>query len=236
MASWWVVGQRLVLWDIDGTLVRCGDISLSVFDTALLAAVGRRPPSRIFMAGKTDRQIVAEYLELLEMEPDQVDMDLVLAELAAALAAAESHIAEHGVVMPGVIDLLARIDRHPDLAQTILTGNIAPNAAVKLGALGLAHWFDLSAGAFGSDHADRRALVPLAVDRVATRWGRRYEPPEIWIVGDAPNDLAAARAAGVRCLLVGTGRIPAAELAALGPDAVFDDLADTEAVVAVLAT
>lgn len=226
--------RRLVLWDIDGTLVRCGDISLSVFDTALLAAVGRRPPSRIFMAGKTDRQIVAEYLELLQIEPDHVDMDHILAELGSALAAAEADIRLHGEVMPGVVDLLTRIDGHPELAQTLLTGNIAPNAAVKLGALGLLGWFDMAAGAFGSDHADRRRLVPIALGRVADRWGWRPEPADTWIIGDAPNDLAAARAAGVRCLLVGTGRLATAELAALGPDAVLDDLSDTDAVVEVL--
>lgn len=70
---------RLILWDIDGTLVRCGDISVAVFDMALEATIGRRPPTRIPMAGKTDPQIVAEHLELLEIEPASVDVDAVLA-------------------------------------------------------------------------------------------------------------------------------------------------------------
>ncbi|MDA8070318.1 MAG: HAD hydrolase-like protein [Actinomycetota bacterium] len=228
--------RRLILWDIDGTLVRCGDISLSVFDSALKAVVGRPPPRRIFMAGKTDPQIVAEYLDLLEIEPGSVDVAVVLGELGRALAAAADDIGHTGVVMPGIEAILTRIDTDPATVQTIVTGNIAPNAAVKLGALGLLRFFDLDTGAFGSDHADRRQLVGIAVARVAARFGRHFAPEEIWVVGDAPNDLVAARAAGARCLLVGTGRIPVADLAALGPDAVLPDLADTDALVELLAS
>lgn len=228
--------RRLILWDIDGTLVRCGDPAPAAFDLALQTVVGYRPPRRIAMAGKTDPQIVAEYLQLLHLELNQADLDRVFAELQAAVAEAEPEIRRSGIVMPGIVDILSRIDADPDMTQTVLTGNIAPNAVVKLRALDLLHWFDMSTGAFGSDHADRCQLVPIAVGRVVARWGRQFDPGEIWVVGDAPNDLAAARAAGVRCLLVGTGRTPLPELAALAPDAVRSDLLDTDAVAAILAS
>lgn len=92
------------------------------------------------MAGKTDPQIVAEYLDLLEIEPGSVEVGVVLGELERT-----------GVVMPGIEAILTRID------------------------------------------ADRRQLVGIAVARVAARFGRHFAPEETWVVGDAPNDLAAAR-------------------------------------------
>lgn len=257
-----------MLWDVDGTLVACGDIGAAVFDLAIEHVLGCRPPTRIQMSGKTDPQIVAEYLALLDSatepgpggpaagpgasvdprspggrtatvpDPDgpwapDERTAAVLARLQVELAAA-AHQVRRGHTMPGVPALLARLHDDPAFEQTVLTGNIAPNAAVKLGAFDLLRWLDLGLGAFGSDHVDRTRLVPIALRRVAARFGGHPPPDRVWVVGDAPNDLAAARAGGVNCLLVGTGRYPASALAELGPDAVLPDLADTDAVMAVL--
>jgi phosphoglycolate phosphatase-like HAD superfamily hydrolase len=116
----------------------------------------------------------------------------------------------------------------------VLTGNIAPNALVKLASFDLDRLLDLEVGAFGSDHADRNELVPIARERVARLRGKRFASFEVWVVGDSENDLACARAGGVRCLLVGTGRAGLDELRTLGADAVLADLGDTDSVIEIL--
>jgi phosphoglycolate phosphatase-like HAD superfamily hydrolase len=118
--------------------------------------------------------------------------------------------------------------------QTVLTGNLVGNAIVKLAAFDLAHFFDVEVGAFGTDHADRRKLVPIALERVERLRGERYRPDEVWVIGDTPGDFACAHAAGVRCALVATGKIPRDELCALEADAVLDDLTDVGAVVGIV--
>ncbi|HTW98772.1 MAG TPA: HAD family hydrolase [Acidimicrobiales bacterium] len=225
--------RRLVLWDIDGTLVRTGPVGAEVFDTALERVLGRLPETRVLMSGKTDPQIVREYLELLD-EDDPGAIPEVLGHLELELAAASHRIAAEGQVCPGVPALLERLAGCGGVAQSVLTGNIAPNAVLKLSAFGLERWIDLEAGAFGSDHEDRRELVGVALRRQRELRGRAFSAEETWVVGDTPNDLACARAGGTRCALVATGRYGLEELAAAGPDAAFADLADTDAVVEVL--
>jgi len=228
--------DRLVLWDIDGTLVNAGGIGAEVFDVAIERTLGVRPPARIHMSGMTDPQIVQGYLDMLAVgeAEGREHLPVILDHLAAELAAAESTIAARGRVMPGVEAVLARLDADPAVVQTVLTGNLAANAAVKLGAFGLQRWLDLEIGAFGSDRADRNELVPVALGRVADLRGWPFDPGQVWVVGDSPADLACARAGGVRCLLVATGRPTHEELAALAPDALLDDLSDTDAVVRLL--
>jgi len=141
---------------------------------------------------------------------------------------------DRGFVLPGIEELLARLAADEDIDQTVLTGNIAPNALIKLSAFGLDRWLNLEMGAYGSDHADRNELVPIAIDKVRAARGHRYRPDQVWVVGDAPNDLACARAGGARCLLVATGRPTFDELEALGPDALRHDLSDVDDIVALL--
>lgn len=231
--------RRLVLWDIDGTLVRAGDIGARIFDRAIERTLGTPLPAqpRILMSGKTDPQIVREYLALVDLHGTDADrhVPVVLDHLEAELAAAEHLVRQHGSVLPGVATVLPRLFDDSRFHQTVLTGNIAPNAVVKLAAFGLERWLDLEIGAFGSDDADRRRLVPLALRRAALRRDLHLTADEVWVVGDSTNDLVCARAGGVRCLLVATGRTPLDELAALGADAVRADLGDVDAVVDLLA-
>ena len=228
---------RLVLWDVDGTLVRAGKVAGEAFAVAVEHAVGRHPGDHgVRMGGKTDPQIALEILAGMGLDARAAHghLPLVLGRLEAELAGAVDLIREAGHVLPGVEEVLERLHHDGDVVQSVLTGNTAANAATKLAAFGLDRWLDLEVGAFGSDHHDRRELVPVARDRVAELRGRRHEPNEVWVVGDTPHDLACARAADARCLLVGTGFTPLAELAALDADAVLPDLADVDEVVELL--
>jgi phosphoglycolate phosphatase len=226
------VVRRLVLWDIDGTLIRAGETGAVVFDRALERALGVAPASRVTMSGKTDPQIVREYLAVMEIDEAEHHVSLVLDHLEAELAAAAGTLAAGGRVLPGVPEILQRLDAAPGVLQTVLTGNIAPNAVVKLAAFGLERWLDLEVGAYGSDDADRKALVPIAVRRAGQLRG--FVADQIWVIGDTANDLACARAGQARCLLVGTGRASAADLMRLGADAVVADLSDVDAIVDLL--
>jgi phosphoglycolate phosphatase len=225
--------RRLLLWDIDGTLIRAGEIGSLVFDRALESVIGELPEARVRMSGKTDPQIVQEYLDLMHLD-DPEHLPAVLEVLERELAAAAHLIAEEGYPCAGVPELLDRINGDDRLHQSILTGNIAPNAVVKLAAFGLDTKIDMEAGAYGSDSADRTQLVPVALRRLAELRGAVLEPDQVWVIGDTPRDLECARAGGAHCLLVATGTYAVAELQGLGADAVFADLADTEAVVEAL--
>jgi phosphoglycolate phosphatase len=231
------VVERLILWDVDGTLIRAGQVASGIFSTAVEHAVGRHPGTHaVPMSGKTDPQIALEILASMGYGTDACEGHLtaVVERMELELQAAVELIRTRGRVLAGVEEVLAALDEDPAVGQSVLTGNTATNAATKLAALGLEHWLDLEIGAYGSDDRDRRALVPVALGRAAERRGWRLGPEDVWVVGDTANDLACARAGGARCLLVGTGQTPAGELARLEPDAVLDDLADVDGVLKLL--
>ncbi len=226
--------RRLILWDIDGTLVRAGSLGASVFDDALESVLGRRPDRRVIMSGKTDPQIVREYLLALGVEETEGLVAGVLDGIGRGLAAGVDRMLAEGKACPGAAELLAHLAGDDRVLNSVLTGNIAANARVKLAAFGLDGWLDLAVGAYGSDDADRVRLVPVALSRVAECYGVALLGEEVWVIGDTPLDLACAQASGAHCLLVGTGRLPANELEGLGADAVLDDLTETETIIKIL--
>jgi phosphoglycolate phosphatase len=228
---------RLVLWDIDGTLLRGGGVGRDVFDEAVTAVLGRHPGDhRVRMGGKTDPQIALEILAFAALEDAQAAAHLpaVLEQLERALEAGAGRLRAEGVVLPGVPDVLRALDADPTVWSTVLTGNTQANALVKLAAFELTPWIDVDVGAFGSDDADRTALVPVAMERARRLRGLDLDPTDVWVVGDTPRDLACARAAGVRGALVATGHAPLEELRATDADAVLQDLSDVEGVVKLL--
>jgi phosphoglycolate phosphatase len=229
--------RRLILWDVDGTLLSAGSAARTAFSAAVTAVVGRELGVHdISMSGKTDPQIALEILAALAMTEDEARRHLpgVLATLERELEAAVDVIRRDGRVHPGVAELLPRLAATPGVIQSLLTGNLEANARMKVAAFGLDRWLDFEAGAYGSDDADRERLVPVALARAARRFGSPIEPSQVWVVGDTPRDLACARAGGARCLLVGTGRDGYEPLRGLDADAVLPDLSDVEAVLDLL--
>ena len=231
------MGDRFVLWDVDGTLLRTNGIAQRAFDLAAEHVLGRPPGDHaVRMSGKTDPLIALEILAFAGLAEEEAHRRLpeVVERLEAELAAATDLVREQGRVLPGVAEVLAELHDDPDVVQSVLTGNTASNAAVKLHAFELERWLDVEVGAFGSDCHDREQLVPVAMERVRRLRGREVGPDDVWVVGDTPRDLACARAGGVRCLLVATGRFPLEELKELDADAVLPDLSDAPAVARLL--
>jgi len=229
--------RRLLLWDIDGTLVHAGGMGGQVFDDALIAAYGDLREIRIVMSGKTDPQIVREYLEALGVPAEAATVAALLEAAERGLAAGVDRMKVRGHTYPGVPELLERLAGDERIINSVLTGNTVANAKLKLATFGLDRWLDLDVGAYGSDDADRTRLVEVALGRGRERYGSAgspLTPGDAWVIGDTPLDLACARAGGARCLLVGTGRYPASELGALGAEAVVENLADADAVAKLL--
>jgi len=217
--------QRLILWDIDGTLIRSWGVGRRVLEEAagLVGQLSAVPA--VVMGGKTDPQILREIFTAAAVPAERIDSLLpdAIAEAEVALAAAEEELRDTGEVLPGVVELLERLRATAGVRQTLLTGNLVANAAVKTAAFGLSGFFDAEVGAYGSDHADRLELVPIALERVARLRGETYDPAEVWVIGDTANDLACARAGGVRCLLVSPERPDGDQ-----PDLQLPDLSDVD--------
>jgi phosphoglycolate phosphatase-like HAD superfamily hydrolase len=211
----------LVLWDIDGTLVDSAGHGRFAFEDAFREVVGR-DPEWVDYAGRTDHQIA---LAMLNGSHEQLPE--VLEALAAQLAPRKEAIAAEGHVYPGVCETLAALHDADGVINSLLTGNLESNAAVKVGAFGLERWLDLEAGAYGSDPHERRSdLVAIARERAAARYG---EPTGVVLVGDTPLDVFAAREAGARAVAVATGFAGLDALRESQPDALLQDLSDTEA-------
>jgi phosphoglycolate phosphatase len=216
----------LVLWDVDGTLVRTAGHGRFAFEEAFRAVVGREPDP-VDYAGRTDRQIVDI---MLGGRPG--DAPRILDELAGALELRKEAMAAEGYAYPGVPEVLEALHHRDDVINSLLTGNIQANAVVKVSAFGLEQWLDFEVGAYGSDpHEERSDLVAVARERAAAKYG---EPTGAVLVGDTPLDVRAAKEAGARAVAVATGFADPEALRASGPDAYLDDLSDTGAAVAAI--
>ena len=228
--------HRLILWDVDGTLVSTGPVGRQALETGSAEVAGVDEVPHVSMSGKTDPQIVSEILALTGAPSEEI-----AALVPRALGVAEQRLAEwrprmaaEGFVQPGVRRVLEALSATGGVRQTLLTGNLEPNAFVKVDVFGLAPFFDFAIGAYGSDNADRECLVPISLERATRLRGDTFRPDEAWIVGDTVNDLRCALTGGAHCLLVATGREGIGDLGGLHPDRILDDLSDTEAVLEVL--
>lgn len=226
--------RRLVLWDVDGTLVFYGGIGRQAFADAFVAFAGRQATDldrlMISTAGRTDPDIALEFLARHGITDGEARLDAFHAALVDALAAKAALLREHGRVLPGVERALAAVARQPGVAQSLLTGNLEANAVLKLATFGLDRYVDFEIGAYGSDHRDRTRLVEVARAKARARLGVEVDPASVVVIGDTPLDVAAGRAGGARVVAVATGHYDVESLLATDPDAVLPDLHDTDAV------
>ena len=221
-----------MLWDIDGTLLDSGGVGLYAFADAFEAVVGRRPRELAEMSGRTDWDIGLDILARNGVEDPESHWPAFAEALAEGLAAREGEMAAEGHAFPGVPEAIAALEDTEGVVQTLLTGNVKPNAVIKLRAFGLEGLLDLEIGAYGSDERDRSALVAIARERAQARHGVELAAADIVLVGDTPRDVKAARDNGARVVAVATGQFTAEQLDEAGADVVLDGLVDSRAVVA----
>jgi len=222
--------EKLILWDIDVTLVDSAKLGRDAFTDAFERVTGAPPTRLVPFAGRTDLEIALDLLERAGIEAADGLLERFGAELHRAMEDRRAELSIRGRAYPGARESLARVGREPGVAQSLLTGNIAPNAEVKLSAFGLDRLLDLEIGAYGSDHRRRGCLVAVALEKCARKHAVALEAANAVLVGDTPLDVAAAREGGARCVGVATGPYNRDELAAAGADVVLGDLRDTDAV------
>ncbi|NOZ25963.1 MAG: HAD hydrolase-like protein [Nitrospirae bacterium] len=216
--------NRLVLFDIDGTLIDSGQAGTRALDRTFLDLYGLRNAFEgIEMAGKTDVQIIRECLGVHGLSADVEEVDRVIRTYVDLLA--EEIDNPRRSVMAGVVDLLETL-KADGVAMGLLTGNIEEGARIKLESLGLYGYFP--AGAFGSDHEDRDMLLPVAVKRFSAL-GIDVPPERCVVIGDTPRDVRCARVHGASCIAVSTGSYSGEELIKAGADLVVESLEDKEA-------
>jgi phosphoglycolate phosphatase-like HAD superfamily hydrolase len=224
---------RILLWDLDGTLVRgkrlgsFKDYTVPMLQT-VFGTAGCLPD--LMVSGMTDLQIVEEALrgegitrEHISSRKTQLK-ESYIREMKRAVADG-AHVIE---AMPGAHEVLKAVDEHPRYLSALLTGNIEPAAHLKVEVAGLAKFFTLP-GAFGDESFDRRDLPALAARRINEHLEANLTPEKFIVIGDTPNDVACARHFGARVVAVATGRIYSAEeLRACQPDALIPDLLDVD--------
>ena len=220
--------KKLVLFDIDGTLLWTDGAGRRAIHAALRAELGIDGPfDGVRFDGKTDPQIIRELLAAARREEDVPDsrieavcrryVGLLEGELAAGRRALR--------VFPGVLGLLDRLAERRDTLIGLLTGNVVDGALLKLRAAGIGPE-RFRVGAYGSDAADRSALPAIAAERAVSLMGRSPLGDEIVIIGDTPSDMSCGRALGVRAIGVATGPYTVTQLLDAGGYAAFADLAD----------
>jgi phosphoglycolate phosphatase-like HAD superfamily hydrolase len=222
-----VTVTRLVLWDIDGTLVDAAGFGWRVVKQAWLQVCGSPLTATVPLAGRTDRAI---HLDALAAH-GRDDGDLAALSQAIGVLA-ETNSADlrtgGGRALPGALEAITALAAHAGVVQSVLTGNVRSVGLVKLGAFGLLEGLDLGVAAFGDDHVERARLVDVSRDLFRARDG---SAPHTVLIGDTPLDVAAARESGAGIVAVATGLFSAAELTAAGAPVVLPDLTDAERVV-----
>jgi len=224
--------RKLVLFDIDGTILWTDGAGRRAVFGALVEHFGVVDPGDHRFDGKTDPQIVRELLKKAGVSDADIDarLDRIL-ERYYSLLREELDGADHREhVFPGVHELLDELEGRDDVVLGLLTGNIEAGARAKLAAVGIApHRFVV--GAFGSDHHDRPELPEIARRRAERVLGHPINGRDVVVIGDTPADVACGVGIGARAIGVATGRYSVDELRACDAAAVFPDLTDTDAVV-----
>src|SRR5204863_402723 len=207
--------KRLLLFDIDGTLIHSGGAGVEALKRAFKERFDIEDDLRdIEIAGMTDSGIVASILKKHKIP--------ATAENVAAFLDSYVHFLSKelprrkGKLLPGVLELLEKLKSRKHVVLGLLTGNVSRGAQLKLGHYGVWHFFEF--GAFADDHHDRNELGGFARTRAKEKHGREFSPEETDVIGDTPRDIACGKAFGARTIAIATGTWSRQDLAKHQPD------------------
>jgi phosphoglycolate phosphatase len=224
--------RKLVLFDIDGTLISDNGASREAFGMSLAEVYGFRGDLRRYdFSGRTDPQIARMILRDDGRNDDDID-----AQLSALwqhyLGGLARNVPGRVRILPGIAELVGAVRADDHLTAALLTGNIEPGARLKLGAIALNDHFPF--GAFGSDSPHREELPPIAVARAAETTGHGFEGPDVVIIGDSIYDVRCGLPHGATTIAIASGKTPAEMLRAESPDHFFESAEDVDRIMAAI--
>jgi phosphoglycolate phosphatase-like HAD superfamily hydrolase len=226
--------SKVVLFDIDGTLVLTGGAGMRAMNRACEEIAGACDAlHEVPVAGRTDWIILHDAMRKLGKELGE-ELLATIRDRYVAFLQEEIHQRGHGIkdVLPGVRELLDELSLREDVFLGLVTGNFEQGARIKLEYFDL--WRYFRCGAYGDDAQDRNALVPFALERAQASGLDPSTPHDVLVVGDTPHDIACARAAGAIPIGVATGSYTVDQIKASGADVVFADLRDSAKFLALL--
>lgn len=226
--------RRLLMWDVDRTLLVGGGVGVEAYAAAFTAVTGREWAGSLIAAGRTDLEITPQLFAQHGIADATPHIPGFFTRYASEFGARRHLVRDRGRLLPGVAEVLAALDVHRGVVQTLVTGNITAIGIAKVAAFELDRYLDTTIGGYGDDHAVRSELVRRSRQRAEAVHGP-FAAEDVLVIGDTVHDVAAALAAGVVAVGVATGATPAAELAAAGAHHVLDDLGDVDHVVTLLA-
>jgi phosphoglycolate phosphatase len=222
--------SRLVLWDIDQTLVELRGLGGVWFTDALLAVTGVTLKALPEFRGQTERAYTVELLTRHGVEPSEETIQRIWGELVAASERSAGVMTTRGHALPGAAVALAALAGQPGVVQSVVTGNLPEVSRHKLTAFGLHTHIDFEIGGYGSLSAHRPDLVPHAVGLAAAKHAREFPAGSVVVVGDTPKDVEAALTHGAVAVAVATGKYSEDDLRDAGARTVLRDLSDLRTV------
>ncbi|MEO8035994.1 MAG: haloacid dehalogenase-like hydrolase, partial [Acidobacteriota bacterium] len=212
--------RRLILFDIDGTLISDGGASRQAFDSALSAVYDYRGDLKKYdFSGRTDPQIAHMVLEDFGLTSQQIDERIAQLWRLYLENLAKNTTAERVRILPGIEPLLVALSGRHDVVLALLTGNLEPGARLKLGAPNLNRYFRF--GAFGSDSPKREELPPIAVERASASEGHRFAGRDVVIIGDSIYDVRCGVPHDATTIAVASGKTSGHRLRAEDPHHFF---------------
>jgi phosphoglycolate phosphatase len=217
------------MWDVDYTLLRGGGVAARAWQAAFTELTGVAWRGNPIFGGRTDMDICIEVFAthgVTDCTPERFFVRYV-----EKVRAARHEFGEHGSLLPGVREVLARLRAEPQVVQTLVTGNVPEVAEAKVAAFDLAAAFDAEVGGYGTDDSVRATLVRRSRERAEAKYGEAFRPV---VVGDTVHDITAALANDALAVGVATGSTSATQLEQAGAHVVLPDLSDVDEVVRIL--
>ena len=224
------VTKRLVLWDIDHTLVNCAGLGVSWYTGALAASTGLELVVAPVFAGGTERATTVELLEAHGIEPTEEAVQALWHALVTECERELERLPVEGRALPGAAAALKALAARGDVVQSLVTGNLPEISRYKLTAFGLHEHVDFEIGGYGTLSVHRHDLVPHAVSLAAAKHATSFTPDVVVVVGDTPKDVEAALHHGAMAVAVATGNYTADQLRDAGAHTVLPDLSDFAAI------
>ncbi|MEV0581965.1 haloacid dehalogenase-like hydrolase [Nonomuraea sp. NPDC050310] len=226
---------RLVLWNVDLTLVDVAIVTRDAYAEAFRAVTGRPLVKLAPALGRPDSEIIFETLALNGVRAENEDLPRFITALATAFAGQAHRLAATGRAMTGAREALEAVARLDGVVQSVLTGTIKSNAVLKLRAFGLDQHVDFDIGGYGEEVYPKATLLQVAQGRAKQRYGTPFGAADTVVIGDSTRDVQAARIGGAAVIGVASGRSMPAELREAGADLVLPDLGNASEVVAAVA-